>query len=155
MSKIPLTEEEILKLKGEIEFSISDRKKRMLDGLVYLTLGIFIGLIVNYLRSGGLVNVALFISSFILFIIMLIPFLGAYLLTQKRINKLRTDLKKEIKIVGKEKIESINIFNRTIKLSNGVKVFEPNEYYKTFKKGDLINFKVSPSNAYIFECLKE
>jgi hypothetical protein len=151
--KKELTEIEKSLLKEEILSSNFHLKKQFNSTILYILLGVIISGIFNYWKYGY--SIGLIFFSLILFTIFLIPLFIAFSISRKRINRLKNDLDSSFKIIGTKKIKSINYFNRKIKLSNGIKVFEPIESYKTFEKGDLINFKVSPSNEFIFECTKE
>ncbi|WP_299840383.1 hypothetical protein [uncultured Tenacibaculum sp.] len=146
------------KEKSNLEKTLQEYKTYRIKKLKYLAtiivIGSLIGGIPTYLKNENIS--ANFIFELIgIIALMLIPLLIAFLASKKGINRLSSDLKSGKKIEGKSTVKSINIFNRKINLLNGVKVFEPNEYYKTFKKGDLIKYKISPSNEYIFECRKE
>ena len=152
MKEIPLTRGEKSNLQKELKVSKAYRKKQFKNLFFSIIIGNSIAGIVVFLNNG---NGKLFLGISAVIICMLIPIGIIFILSRKRFKRLTSDLEKGKKIEGKSTIKSINIFNREINLSNGIKVFEPIEFYKTFKKGDLIKFKISPSNEYIFECNKE
>lgn len=154
MKEVILTNREKSNLENELKDSKSYRKKQFKNLFLSIIIGNSIAGIVVYLNNGSR-NGKLFLGILAVIIVMLIPVGIGYILSQKRIKRLSSDLENGKKIEGKSIVKSINIFNRKISLSNGIKVFESNESYKTFKKGDLIKYKISPSNEYIFDCRKE
>lgn len=153
MTEVPLTDTE----KSKLEKTLRDYKSHRIKQLKYFVTIILVGTLISgiftYMKYENISTDFIFgLLGFIL--LMLILVVIAFLDSKKGINKLSSDLKSGKKIEGKSTVKSINIFNRKISLLNGVKVFEPNEYYKTFKKGDLIEYKISPSNEFVFECRK-
>ena len=152
MKEVILTNKEKVNLENELQNYKSHRNKQLKEFLIIFIIGTIIGGILVYQNNG---NLKFLIGILGIMIVMIVPVIIAFLISKKGVNKLTSDLKKGKKIEGKATIRSINFFNRAIRLSNGIKIFEPNEHYKTYKKGDLINFKVSPSNEYIFECIKD
>lgn len=154
MKEVILTNKEKINLENKLQKHKSHRSKQYKFYLTIIIVGTIIGGIPAYINYGNKSVKFLFGISGVILVI-LIPLTIGFLTSKKGINKLVSDLKSGKKIEGKATIKSINIFNRKIILSNGIKVFEPNEYYKTFKKGDLIKYKISPSNEFIFDCRKE
>ncbi|WP_301162036.1 hypothetical protein [uncultured Winogradskyella sp.] len=153
MNEMTLTEKEKLTLEKEIESNIAHRKKQILNFCLYIIGGILISLILRYWNSENITSRIIFAHILIGFL-MLIPISFAYYLSQRTINKLKTDLRNGKKIIGIEKVKSINFFNRTITLANGIKVYETSDMHKKIKKGDLIKYTISPSNEYQFDCIK-
>ena len=153
MNEVSLTEKETLTLKKEIKIQIAYRKKQVFNLCLYILGGILLSLIITYWNSEKL-TLRMFFAHILIGIVMLIPISFAYYLSQRTINKLKADLRNEKKIVGTEKVKSINFFNRTITLANGIKVYETNDMHKKIKKGDLIKYSISPSNKYQFEFIK-
>jgi len=154
MKEIPLTRVEKSNLQKELKTSKAYRNKQFKNLSLSIIIGnSIVGVVVFLNNESG--NGKLFLGILAVIICMLIPIGIIFILSRKRFKRLTSDLEKGKKIEGKSTIKSINIFNREINLSNGIKVFEPIDFYKTFKKGDLIKFKISPSNEYIFECNKE
>ena len=153
MNEMTLTEKEKLTLEKEIESNISHRKKQILNFCLYIIGGIIISLTLRYWNSESITSRMIFTHILIGFL-MLIPISFAYYLSQRKINKLKTDLRNEKKIIGIEKVKSINFFNRTITLANGIKVYETSDMHEKIKKGDLIKYTISPSNEYQFDCIK-
>ena len=154
MKEVNLTNRETKTLEDELLKYKSHRKKKLKSFLTTTFIGVLIGGLIAYKNNGGIIF-KYFIGLLIVITLYLIPSIIAFLLAKRGITNLSTDIKKGKKIEGKANIKSINFFNRAILLSNGIKVVEPIEYYKTFNVGDLITFKVSPSNEYIFKCSKE
>ena len=152
MKEVLLTNKEKINLENKLQNYKSHRNKQLKEFLIIIVIGTIIGGFSAYLNNG---NVKLLSGLLGIMIVLLIPLTIAFLTSKKGINNLMSDLKIGKKIEGKATVKSINIFNRKISLSNGIKVFEPNEYYKTFKKGDLIKYKISPSSEFIFDCKKE
>lgn len=152
MKEVLLTNKEKTDLENKLQNYKSHRNKQLKEFLIIIVIGTIIGGFSAYLNND---NVKLLSGLLGIMIVLLIPLTIAFLTSKKGINNLMSDLKIGKKIEGKATIKSINIFNRKISLSNGIKVFEQNEYYKTFKKGDLIKYKISPSNEFIFDCKKE
>mgnify|MGYP006127841931 CR=1 FL=1 len=154
MKEVILTNKEKSNLEKTLREYKTHRIKKLKYFVTIIVVGTLIGGIPTYLKNENISTN--FIFGLIGIIgLMLIPLLIAFLASKKGINRLSSDLKIGKKIEGKSTVKTINIFNRKISLLNGVKVFEPNEYYKTFKKGDLIKYGISPSNEYIFEYKKE
>lgn len=153
MNKISLTEKEKLTLKKEIESSIAFGKRQFINFCLYIFGGILLSLIIIYLKNGSL-SLRMFYAHILIVIFMLIPISFVYLLSRRTIDKLKNDLREGKKIIGIEKVKSINFFNRTITLMNGIKVYETNALYKHFKKGDLIKYSITPSKKHQFECVK-
>lgn len=154
MKEVILTNKEKINLENELQKHKYHRAKQFKFYLKIITVGTIVCGITAYINYGNKSVNYLFGILGVIFV-MLIPLTIGFLTSKKGINKLASDLKSGKKIEGKSTIKSINIFNRKIILSNGIKIFEPNEYYKTFKKGDLIKYKISPSNEFIFDCRKE
>ncbi|QNK78265.1 hypothetical protein H7F37_04050 [Winogradskyella sp. PAMC22761] len=154
MKEVILTNKEKINLENELQKHKSHRTKQFKFYLIIVVVGTIIGGIPAYINYGHK-NVNFLFGTLGFILVMLIPLTVGFLTSKKGVNKLTSDLKSGKKIEGKSTIKSINIFNRKIILSNGIKVFEPIEYYKTFKKGDLIKYKISPSNEFIFDCRKE
>jgi len=154
MKKVILTNKEKSNLEKTLQEYKTHRIKKLKYFVTIIVVGTLIGGITTYLKNENISTNFIF-GLIGIITLMLIPSLIAFLSSKKGINKLTSDLKSGKKIEGKSTVKSINIFNRKISLLNGVKVFERNEYYKTFKKGDLIKYEISPSNEYIFECRKE
>ncbi|SFJ59465.1 hypothetical protein [Olleya namhaensis] len=152
MKEVLLTNKEKTDLENKLQNYKSHRNKQLKEFLIIIVIGTIIGGFSAYLNND---NVKLLSGLLGIMIVLLIPLTIAFLTSKKGINNLMSDLKIGKKTEGKATIKSINIFNRKISLSNGIKVFEPNEYYETFKKGDLIKYKISPSNEFIFYCKKE
>lgn len=153
MNEISLTEKETLTLEKEIELQIVCKKKQVLNFSLYIIGGILLSIVIVYWKNGNL-TLRMFFVHIIIGIFMLITMTFAYFLSQRTINRLKNDLKNGKKITGIDKVKSINFFNRTITLLNGIKVYETNAMHKQFKKGDLIKYSISPSNQYQFECIK-
>jgi len=154
MKKVILTNKEKSNLEKTLQEYKTHRIKKLKYFVTIIVVGTLIGGITTYLKNENISTNFIF-GLIGIITLMLIPSLIAFLSSKKGINKLTSDLKSGKKIEGKSTVKSINIFNRKISLLNGVKVFERNDYYKTFKKGDLIKYEISPSNEYIFECRKE
>jgi hypothetical protein len=153
MNELSLTEKETLTLKKEIESKITYRKKQVRNFSLFIIGGILLSLTIVYWKNGNL-TLRMILAHIIIGVFMLIPMTFAYYLSQRTINKLKNDLGNGKKITGVDKVKSINFFNRTIILLNGIKVYETNAMHKQFKKGDLIKYSISPSNQYQFECIK-
>ena len=153
MNEIKLTTKEKLILEEELKSSMSHRKKQILNFVFYIMGGCILVGVINYLRTGN-ISIKLYFALFIISLIMLFTLCIAYILSLRGTNKLKRDLINGKKITGKEKVKSINFFNRTITLFNGVKVYESNSMNNQIKKGDTISYEISSSNQHVFNCVK-
>lgn len=154
MKEILLTNREKLKLENELTKYESDIKNRIKHFLIAIIGGNLIAGTIAYSNYGDR-NGRLYLGILILMSLLLIPIGIFFLKSKKRINKLKSDIKKGKKIEGKGKIKSLNKFNQTIYLDNGIKGFISIEYFGEFKKGDIVKYKISPSNEYLFDFIKD
>jgi len=150
MNETDLTNNEILLLKKQIRKNKSHRNRILKQNVFYIVIGSFLGIFFAYSRE---IKTVLFLM-FIFTLIILIPLGIAFLLAQKENKQLENDLNRGKKIEGNSTVKKINVFNRKITLSNGIKIFESNKEYGVLKKGDNIKFKIGLNSNYIFESYK-
>lgn len=153
MKEVLLTNREKLILENELTKYESYKRNRIKYFLIAVIGGNLIAGTIAYSNYGDR-NGRLYLGLLILMTLMLIPIGILFLQSKTRINKLKSDIKKGKKIEGKGMIKSINKVNQTIHLDNGIKGFISIEYIGEFKKGDIVKFKISPSNEYIFDLIK-
>jgi hypothetical protein len=151
MNKVIFSEEEKSILDQAISEGIAYQKKQIKNAFLYIILGLILsGILLYWKNVYKTENIALSIT--ILFTVMSFSIGIAYLLSQKRINRLKLDFKNGKKIIGREKVKSINFFNQTVTLANGIKVYGTNSINQKIKKGDFIKYSICPSNQLQFEC---
>jgi hypothetical protein len=112
--KKELTEMEKSLLKEEILSSNFHIRKQFNSTFSSILLGVILAGILNYWKHDYSIDLIFF--SLILFTIFLIPLFITLSISRNRINRLKNDLDSSFKIIGTEKIKSINYFNRKIKL---------------------------------------
>ncbi|EAZ79302.1 hypothetical protein [Algoriphagus machipongonensis] len=153
MKEVQLTDEEISILQQEINHAEDYRTKKLKEVTLMVIGGVILSATI-FIFNKGLKFSQIIIPCAGLGLLMILISLIAWFFAYKPIKKMKNDLSNQTKLIGHSEIESINVFNRKITLVDGTKVWQMNQHQEKWKKGDLIIYSMTPSNEYIFECVK-
>jgi hypothetical protein len=150
MEKIKLTEQEIGILKEEISNSDKYRSKQLKRlGILLISSLILLFVFLSIQSNSEILSKLTTISIF--GILMVIPSLFSWFMAGIPIKKLKRDLANGTKLVGHSKVKSRNILNHNIKLTDGTPISVLDDSTRTWKVGDLISYKITPSKEYLLE----
>jgi hypothetical protein len=150
MDRVRLTTDEKEQLRKTIEQAEIFKNKKLKELTLLVTGAIAVGLIATY-RTGNFSSTS-FLVALILGLAMMMVFSIGWYLAGQPIKKMEMDLKSGIKRTGTSEISRINIFNRTIKLVDGMTVYENDFLSGKWKKGDKIFYQTTISGQHLFEC---
>lgn len=151
MERVELTEKEIRIIKEEISNSDKYRNKKLKRlGILLLSSLIILFVVLLIKFNSEILNKLT--AILIIGIPMVIPLLIAWYMAGIPIKKLKRDLANGTKLVGQSTVKSRNILNHNIKLTDGTPISVLDDSTRTWKVGDLISYKVTPSKEYLLEC---
>ena len=150
MKSVNLSAKEVAILTSAIADALEHRNRQLKQSITWILLGSILGAILLYLKDeNSMINKLIAAVLYGLFMSLLM--FVFWKLTRRSIGKLEKDLAAGTKTIGSSEIVSRNIFNRNVKLSDGTLIYGA-YVEKYWMKGDVIEYEVTPSNQYLFNC---
>lgn len=153
MKQVKLSEEEISLLKLEAKNSLAYRNRQLKKLLTWLAIGTVgaCGLLI-YKDSSAILGKIF--GTLIVGLFMGLNMLLFWKLARRSITKLERDVEQGVKIVGSSAIKFKSPLNQKIKLEDTTVIWTSHVIADTVTKGDIIDYEITPSGEYLFDCKK-